>query len=133
MEKLIDCSILTPESLVYEGQIASASLMADDGRLGILYNHAPLISKLGLGEVKVSLDKETMQFFVEGGLVEMNNNKLIILAENACSKEELNKGELDSRLSEVEKLLDESNENSSERDDLLSEMKTLKAKLSLFQ
>ncbi len=133
MEKLIDCSILTLESLVYEGQIASAILMADDGEMGVLHNHAPLISKLGLGGMKINLEKETREFFIDGGLVEVNNNKLIVLAEAAMPKESLDKTELESRLSEVEKLLSDAGDSLSQRSDFLSEQKKLKAKLSLFE
>ncbi len=103
MEKLINCSILTPERLIYEGNINSAIVQADDGEMGFLYNHAPLVSRLGIGEIRLTMANAERFFVVEGGLVEINANKLIILAENAIPKEELNAAELEQKISELEK------------------------------
>jgi F-type H+-transporting ATPase subunit epsilon len=74
--------IITPEATLYTGDASLVSLPGADGALGILNNHAPLISSLGKGIVKV---KETngkeQRFEVKGGTVEVNKNKVIILAE----------------------------------------------------
>jgi F-type H+-transporting ATPase subunit epsilon len=74
--------IITPESTLFDGEAALVSLPGADGALGILNNHAPLISSLGKGTVKVKDQQgKEMRFEVKGGTVEVNKNKVIILAE----------------------------------------------------
>ncbi len=99
--KKIHCSILTPERHIHEGEFDFVVVPAYDGERGFLVNHAPLVSQLGVGEVRLSDSKKTDYYVVEGGLVEIRNNKLIILAETAQNKSEIDKKKLESRLSEL--------------------------------
>lgn len=74
--------ILTPEKVLFEGEATYVFLPGSDGSLGILNNHAPLISSLKKGSVRIKdqAGKE-QKFEVKGGTVEVLNNKVIILAE----------------------------------------------------
>jgi len=81
--KKIACTILTPERNLFDGEIAFAVVDAHNGEMGFLVDHAPLISELGVGEVRLSDGKSTEYFVVEGGIVEIRTNKMIILAEKA--------------------------------------------------
>ncbi|TXC78838.1 ATP synthase F1 subunit epsilon [Luteibaculum oceani] len=72
--------IISPEKKIFQGEAKSVVVPAVDGSLGILDNHAPLISTLKKGIVEVSgADKNT--FEINGGVVEVMKNKVIILAE----------------------------------------------------
>ena len=74
--------ILTPDKAVYEGEASSVTLPGALGFFEILNNHAPIISTLEDGKVTVrggAVKEET--FFIQGGVVEASNNKVIILAE----------------------------------------------------
>ncbi len=102
MERVISCSILTPEKLIYEGDVGFAVVQAHDGEMGFLYAHSPLISMLGVGEVRLNNPKSVDYFVIEGGVVELKDNKLIILAEKAFTKDELNAGELESKIKELD-------------------------------
>ena len=74
--------ILTPERSVFEGEAKAVSLPGTDGSLGILNNHAPLITTLTNGKVKLTMDNGSQEEFeVKGGTVEVLNNKVVILAE----------------------------------------------------
>ncbi|MCB0760273.1 MAG: ATP synthase F1 subunit epsilon [Flavobacteriales bacterium] len=74
--------ILTPEKNVFEGEARLVSLPGSDGSLGILNNHAPLITTLAEGNVKVEgTDGKVQEFHVKGGTVEVLNNRVIVLAE----------------------------------------------------
>jgi len=74
--------ILTPEKALFTGEAKLVSLPGSDGSLGILSNHAPLITTLKKGVVKVEDEKGNAQSFeVNGGTVEVLNNRMIILAE----------------------------------------------------
>ena len=74
--------IITPEHKVFEGQVSSVQLPGVDGKFEILNNHAPIISTLTKGNVRViDTNKNTELFEINGGVIEMQNNKIIVLAE----------------------------------------------------
>lgn len=73
--------ILSPDKNLYSGNVSAISLPGKDGSLGILENHAPLITTLRKGTIKIESDNGTQLFDVNGGVVEVLNNKVIILAE----------------------------------------------------
>ncbi|MBX7095098.1 MAG: ATP synthase F1 subunit epsilon [Flavobacteriales bacterium] len=73
--------ILSPDSSLFSGQASAVSLPGKDGSLGILENHAPLITTLKAGTIKISSAEGEKTFDVGGGVVEVNRNKVIILAE----------------------------------------------------
>lgn len=74
--------IITPEATLYTGEGSFVYLPGSDGSLGVLNRHAPLISSLkkGIVRVKDTAGKEH-KFEVKGGTVEVFNNKVTILAE----------------------------------------------------
>ena len=75
--------IITPDKKIFAGEVTSVSVPGKSGRFEMLNNHAPIISTLLNGKVKVK-DKEGVKTFdVKGGVVEMLNTKVIILAEGA--------------------------------------------------
>jgi F-type H+-transporting ATPase subunit epsilon len=74
--------IITPDKTVYSGEINSVKLPGKDGSFGILKNHAPMISTLRVGKIKVvDAANATHYFDVKGGVVEVNNNNIIVLAD----------------------------------------------------
>lgn len=74
--------IITPEQKVFEGQVSSVQLPGVDGKFEILNNHAPFISTLTKGNVRViDTNNNTELFEINGGVIEMQNNKIIVLAE----------------------------------------------------
>ena len=74
--------IITPDKELFAGETKAVTVPGIDGRLGILNRHAPLISALKKGQVKITTSEgEVLYFEVNGGVVEVNNNKVIILAE----------------------------------------------------
>jgi F-type H+-transporting ATPase subunit epsilon len=97
----LSCTILTPERVLFEGEIGFVVVQAHNGEMGFLFNHAPLISELGCGEVRLRDEKSIKQYFVDGGVVEVRDNNLIILAENASNKEDLNVQEIEKRIKEL--------------------------------
>ena len=73
--------ILTPDVVLYEGDATYVGLPGSDGSLGILNNHAPIVTTLREGEVVVKNDKDEQTFAVKGGTVEVLNNHVTILAQ----------------------------------------------------
>ena len=74
--------ILTPDQKVFSGEITSVQVPGASGRFEVLTNHAPIISILEKGDVTVRLLKEEQVFTIDGGVVEVLNNKVIVLAES---------------------------------------------------
>ncbi|CAN5473639.1 hypothetical protein BH10BAC1_BH10BAC1_08970 [soil metagenome] len=74
--------IITPDKKVYSGEVDAVKLPGADGSFGILNNHAPIIATLKKGTVKVTDSKKNVENFeINGGVVEVQNNKVIVLAE----------------------------------------------------
>lgn len=74
--------IITPERHIYDGETALVQLPGSDGLFEILNNHAPMIAALGNGKVKVqNLDGKLDYFDIRGGVVEVLDNKILVLAD----------------------------------------------------
>ncbi|AEA43112.1 FoF1 ATP synthase subunit delta/epsilon [Fluviicola taffensis] len=91
--------IITPESLIFKGEATAVQFPGLDGSFQVLNNHAPIISGLSAGTIKVDLvdaikvtsktnpaitaesNGKIIHVAIKGGVVEMQNNKIIVLAE----------------------------------------------------
>lgn len=75
--------IITPDRTLFEGTAKSVTLPGTGGGFQLLENHAPIISTLKSGKIKIVTDKDTQLIEINSGVVEMFKNKVIILAEPA--------------------------------------------------
>lgn len=71
--------ILSPDKMIFQGEAESLQLPGKDGSFGILNNHAPIIASLKSGQVTLMTNGNEQQFDVNGGVVEVLNNKVIVL------------------------------------------------------
>lgn len=75
--------IITPDKRIYSGEVKLVQLPGSLGSFEILKNHAPIISILDKGKIKVVEQTGEILFFeVDGGVVENKDNKIIVLAES---------------------------------------------------
>ena len=73
--------IITPEKKVFKGDITSVKLPGESGEFEVLNNHASIISTLTSGNVRViTIENKTENFTITGGVIEMKQNKIIVLA-----------------------------------------------------
>ena len=74
--------IITPEKNLFKGEVNSVTLPGASGEFAILNSHAPIVSSLQSGKIRIidSLNKEE-EFIISSGVVEMKNNKIIVLAD----------------------------------------------------
>lgn len=79
-DKILHCSVLTPDGPVFTGEVDFVTATAADGEIGILPGHAALITALGTGELKVRHQKTTQHWLVHGGFLEVLENKVVVLA-----------------------------------------------------
>ena len=80
-------SIVTPEKKVFDGEVISATFPGSDGSFQVLNNHAPLISSLDKGTVVYKSKKEEFEIEITGGMVEVLNNNVVVLAEGILEEE----------------------------------------------
>lgn len=74
--------ILTPDKIVYEGDVASVTLPGTMGSFQILSDHAPIISTLEQGSITVQSTQKAIEIFsVKSGVVEVLDNKVVVLVE----------------------------------------------------
>lgn len=75
--------IITPDKKLYSGDVNAVKLPGAEGSFGILKNHAPIIATLQKGTVKITDTKKHVSTVeINGGVVEVLNNKIIVLAES---------------------------------------------------
>ena len=102
--KTFRCRLVTPAAQVLDEQVTYASVPAWDGLFGVLANRAPIVAKLGLGELRLEFPDKAAErsFLVEDGFVQMVNNKLTILAAKAFPVESLSVAEAEKELAAAE-------------------------------
>lgn len=74
-------TILTPDKPIFDGTIVSVTVPGTSGAFQILKDHAPIISTLEDGNVLIQTGNEEKTIGIKGGVVEVSNNKIILLAE----------------------------------------------------
>lgn len=73
--------ILTPDKTVFTGEVTSVTVPGTLGSFEVLKDHAPIISTLEDGKVVIRTGKDSQSMFIKGGVIEVINNKIIVLAE----------------------------------------------------
>jgi F-type H+-transporting ATPase subunit epsilon len=95
-------SVVTPEGAVLEIDALQVVFPAHDGEYGILPNHAPLLSLLGIGELRVSEPGNVRHsFYVERGFAEFSDNQLTLLTEEAVPVADLEVNEAEEILEQA--------------------------------
>ena len=76
--------ILTPEKKIFSGEVYGVQLPGITGVFEVLEKHAPIVSALKAGKLKILKDKNaSLQYTIQGGFVEVINNKTTVLVEGA--------------------------------------------------
>jgi len=105
--KTFHCRVVTPAEKLVDGEVTYVSVPAWDGLFGVLPNRAPLLARLGMGELKVAFADSgsgkggERSFLVDGGFVKMAGNSLTILAERAVPAEQLRLSDAEAELAEA--------------------------------
>lgn len=85
----IHLTILTPEKTLLDRDVDAVVIPAYDGEMGFLPRHAPLITTLGIGELRARAGGEILRFATHGGFIRMEENRLLVLADVAESSAEI--------------------------------------------
>jgi F-type H+-transporting ATPase subunit epsilon len=79
----IHLEIVTPEKRAYSDDVDAVILPGSEGELGVLPRHAPLISQLGVGELRIRKGATVESFAIVGGFVQVRPDKVVVMAETA--------------------------------------------------
>ena len=101
--KTFNLKLISPTGIKYEAEANSVFLPTPDGEIEILPDHMPLVALLSPGEILIKLDGKTEHLATDGGLVEINNNTVKIIADAAESAENLD----EFKIMEAKKLAEE--------------------------
>ncbi len=79
----LNTRLITPEKVLFEGEVRSVVAPAVDGMLGVLGGHAPLMAALGSGVLKLTNGNDNSYYAVSGGFLQVKDNSVIVLADKA--------------------------------------------------
>jgi F-type H+-transporting ATPase subunit epsilon len=98
--------IVTPERLVFSEEVDSVNLPGSEGELGVLPHHAPLVSTLGIGELRIRRGGEEELFAIAGGFLQVRPDKVVVMAETADMASEIDLEKAQQARAEAEKALE---------------------------
>ena len=108
-ENKLQLSIVTPERLVLSENVDQVNVPGVEGDLGILYDHAPILTTMQAGRFSYELlgekGRETTHMIVSGGYLEVTDNRVIVLAETVEFLDEIDKDRAKASLAKAEEAL----------------------------
>jgi F-type H+-transporting ATPase subunit epsilon len=80
---MLKVSVISPEKVLFEGDVDAVTAPAFDGEVGILTSHAPMMTLLGKGTLKLGTDGTAGRFQVEGGFLQVVDDRVRVVTEKA--------------------------------------------------
>lgn len=102
MAEKVHFELVSPEKLLLSVDVDMVVVPGVEGDFGVLINHAPVVTSLRTGILEVHNESEIKRLLVRGGFAEVNPQGLTILAEEATPLDEVNRGQLEAALKDVE-------------------------------
>ena len=82
---MLKVSVISPEAILFEGEVDSVVAPAFDGEVGILQHHAPMVTLLGRGELRLKGGSSNRNFTVEGGFLQVVDDQVRVVTEKATA------------------------------------------------
>ena len=98
--------IVTPERLAYSDTVDAVNLPGIEGELGVLPHHAPLVSMLGLGELRIRKGGSEESFAIVGGFLQVRPDRVVVMAETADMASEIDLEKAQEARREAERMLE---------------------------
>jgi F-type H+-transporting ATPase subunit epsilon len=112
------CRIITPEQPVFDDEVDLVIARIADGELGVLVDHAPTVSTVEIGDVRIQQGEEWSVYATSDGFFKVSENLVQILVEEAVPAEEIDAAEAETRVEEAERQLSGASEED-DRDEIL--------------
>ena len=84
---MLKVSVISPEKTLFEGEVDAVTAPAFDGEVGILTSHAPMMTLLGKGTLKLGTGGSAGQFEVEGGFLQVIDDRVRVVTEKASASQ----------------------------------------------
>jgi len=98
--------IVTPERLAYSEEVDAVVLPGSEGEMGVLPHHAPLVSTLGVGELRIRKGGAEESFAIVGGFVQVRPDRVVVMAETADMASEIDLEKAQEARREAERALE---------------------------
>ena len=98
--------IVTPERLAYSDEVDAVVLPGSEGEMGVLPHHAPLVSTLGVGELRIRKGGTEEAFAIVGGFVQVRPDRVVVMAETADMASEIDLEKAQEARREAERALE---------------------------
>ncbi|MGP1272193.1 MAG: F0F1 ATP synthase subunit epsilon [Phycisphaerales bacterium] len=139
MAGTVRCKLITPEAALINDEVVYASVPLWDGLMGVQHGGAPMVAKLGLGELRLDFPDTpqakggSRSYFVKAGFMRLANNELTLLASAAVPVENLVETECEAALKEAETRVvpEGATDRLGEMDRITAERRSARTKLSL--
>jgi F-type H+-transporting ATPase subunit epsilon len=99
--------LVSPEKLAFSGEVEQVDVPGVEGDFGVLAGHAPVVAAIRPGILTVTSEGRHQKIIVLGGLAEMSDNSLTVLADVATSLEDLDRAKFADKISDMEAKLSE--------------------------
>lgn len=83
---MLKVSVISPEAILFEGEVELVVAPAFDGEVGILQRHAPMVTLLGRGDLRLSGGGADRRFAVEGGFLQVVDDHVRVVTEKATAQ-----------------------------------------------
>ena len=110
------CRLITPERLVFDDEVDMVVARIADGDLGVLVDHAPTVSTVDAGAVRITKGEERHVFATSDGFFKVSENLVQLLVEEAIPAEEIDVSDAEKRIEEAERELSELPEDEEDED-----------------
>jgi F-type H+-transporting ATPase subunit epsilon len=131
MANELQLEIVTPERRLLSEQVNSVTVPGRGGELGILPGHAPLISELQTGVLSYEEDGTTFSLHVSGGFVEVNDDRVSVLAEVAERPEEIDAASARAARDQLEKQMNSGSGSEADFEKTKTELERATVRLQL--
>jgi F-type H+-transporting ATPase subunit epsilon len=109
------CRVIEPERVLYDGEADLVVARIADGDIGVMVDHAPVVSTVEIGAVRITQDDQRYVFATSDGFFKVSENLVQILVEEAAPPDEIDVSEAESRVEEAENELSEIPEDDERR------------------
>jgi F-type H+-transporting ATPase subunit epsilon len=109
------CRIITPQETIFDGEADLVITRIADGEIGVLVDHAPTVSTVEIGDVRVHQDDERQVFATSDGFFKVSENLVQILVEEAVPAGEIDVDEAENRVEEASREVAEAEDEADRR------------------
>ena len=99
------CRIITPEEMIFDGEADLVVVRIADGEIGVLVDHAPVVSTVEFGEVRITEGDDKHIYATSDGFFKVSENLVQVLVEEAVPAGEIDVGEAENRIEEAERAI----------------------------